>query len=76
MKTKLTTEDKQYIKENRMHYSMMDMAIWIGCSYNRVRNYMIQNDLMVSKKTAYQIRSRKMGTAKNNDLPWDWDALP
>jgi hypothetical protein len=77
----MTAAHEDYIKENRLKQSMLDMSYSLGISYNKVRNYMIENDLQVPKLQTYKIRaaktsSRKKKKGSNDSRPWNWDALP
>jgi phage antirepressor YoqD-like protein len=56
----MTKQDQEYIKENRLKLSMLDMAAHLDISYNRVRNFMIENNLQVDKATVIAIRSKKI----------------
>jgi hypothetical protein len=67
---------KNYIKENRFKQSMLDMADDLGISYNKVRNYMVENDLQVTKQQVYEIRATKLKNTIGGNKPWHWNALP
>lgn len=90
-KPPLTPTDKTFIKDQRFNLSMMDMAKKLNSSYNRVRDFMLSSDLMLSKAQVLKIRSKKRKSLKTEkaikvstvkikvskkDKPWDWDALP
>ena len=77
----MTTVQQDYIKENRLKQSMLDMAYSLDISYSKVRNFMIANDLQVPKLQTYKIRAAKTRAVKkkkgsNDSRPWNWDALP
>lgn len=67
----MTNLQKDYIQENRLKASMVDMATCLSISYNKVRNYMINNNLQTTKKELEQIKTIKRSKKK----AWDWDAL-
>ena len=67
--------DKKYIQENRLKESMLGMAKDLGISYNRVRNYMITENLMLTKKQVQKIQVAKTKITKSKMKPWNWDAL-
>jgi phage antirepressor YoqD-like protein len=69
----MNDDQKEFIKENREKLSMMDIANLLDLSYNRVRNFMIENDLMISPQKVQQIRINKI---RKVNRPWNWDALP
>ncbi|KAB8153400.1 hypothetical protein EZY14_009210 [Kordia sp. TARA_039_SRF] len=69
----MNSSAEKYIKENREKLSMMDMAKCLNISYNKVRNFMIENDLMISPEKVQQIRINKI---RKVNRPWNWDALP
>jgi hypothetical protein len=66
---------EEYIKKNRTKESMLTMAKCLGISYDKVRNYMILNNLQVSQDTVFKIRSLKRKQSTPNKRPWNWDAL-
>lgn len=68
----MNTEAEQYIRENRLKESMLDMSKKINTSYNKVRNYMIANNLTLSKAEINNVKIIK----RNKPKRWDWDALP
>jgi len=68
------TEIENYIKENRLKKSMLDMSIVLGISYNKVRNYMVENNLMISKELVLKIRSSRNKEIANQEKPWNWNA--
>lgn len=69
-------ESENYIKQNYSKTSMLDMSKNLGISYRKVRDFMIENKLTVSKTECYKIRSLKMKKAQYINKPWNWDALP
>ena len=71
----MTESHQYYIKENRLKESMLGMSKVIGVSYNQVRNYMIKNNLMLSKEQVLKIQVRKCKETKSKAKPWNWDAL-
>jgi uncharacterized protein YeeX (DUF496 family) len=71
----MNLEQQKYIKENRTKESMLTMAKCLGISYNKVRDYMIKNNLQVSQETVFKIRSLKNRESTPNKKPWNWDAL-
>jgi len=56
----MTNRDKQYIRNNRLNCSMLDMAAHLDLPYNRVRNFMIENNIQVDKATVMAIKSKKI----------------
>ncbi len=62
---------EKYIIENRFSKSMVDMAKQISIPYNKVRDYMIANNLALTKQQIHKIKAIKRNTPKN----WDHDAL-
>lgn len=62
----MTKQDQEYIKNNRLKYSMLDMAAHLDISYNRVRNFMIENNLQVDKATVIAIRSKKIKSGETH----------
>lgn len=55
-KINLTDNEKQYIRKNRLTMSMVNMGKQMGISYNRVRNFMMQENLMLTKSQVDNIR--------------------
>lgn len=55
-KIPLSDNEKQFIRKNRLTMSMANMGKQIGVSYNRVRNFMIQENLMLTKTEVDNIR--------------------
>lgn len=68
----MNEENQKYIKENRMTMSMKDMATVLGISYNRVRQFMIDEDIMLTKDEVQEIKRINRSKPK----PWNWNALP
>ena len=72
----MTEEDKKYIKENRLNQSMIDMSKVVNTSYNKVRDYMIENNLNLSKKEINAIKCLKRTSNNLKIKKWNWNALP
>jgi len=51
-----TEKEKEYIKENRLKESMNAISRNLGCSYTKVRSYMIKNNLQVDKKISSKFK--------------------
>lgn len=68
----MNIEAEQYIRENRLKESMLDMSKNINVSYNKVRDYMIANGLTLTKHQINKVKKIKRSKPKR----WDWDALP
>lgn len=60
MNNQLTDTDKTFIVENRLQMSMNDMANHLGNTFSRVRKYINDNNLGVSKQQSQSIRVEKM----------------
>lgn len=82
-KIPLSDNEKQFIRKNRLTMSMANMGKQIGVSYNRVRNFMIQENLMLTKSQVDNIRfpNRKKSKQTQNTEPqrtnnnrWYYDA--
>lgn len=69
----MTLEKQKFIKENRLKLSMIDISKAIHISYNKVRNYMVENNLMLSKT---EINNVKIIKRSNKNKSWNWDAMP
>jgi phage antirepressor YoqD-like protein len=63
---KITEEQRQYITSNRLVMSMVDIAAQLGISYNRTRNFMIENNLQVDKLGIDKIKSIKRSKVKEH----------
>jgi len=72
----MTEDDKKYINENRLNLSMIDMSEVVNISYNKVRDYMIKNNLTLSKKEINVIKCLKRKSNNLKTKKWNWDALP
>lgn len=59
MAKELTANDKLFIIENRHKMSMNELANHIGTHYQRVRNYMIENNLQLTKDQVQALRIKK-----------------
>jgi len=68
-------EHAKFIRENRKKLSMLDLSKSLGISYTKVRNYMIAENLMLSKNEWVSIRSAKVIGKPRIKKPWNWDAL-
>lgn len=82
-KIPLSDNEKQFIRKNRLTMSMANMGKQIGVSYNRVRNFMIQENLMLTKSQVDNIRfpNRNKSKQTQNTKPqrttnnrWYYDA--
>lgn len=51
---------KDFIVKNRFSKSMLDMASELQISYTAVRNFMVKNNLTITKKQVLEIRSKKV----------------
>lgn len=60
MATTLTTTEKVFILENRLSLSMNDMADQLNVGYSSVRNYMVANNLQLTKAQVTDIRLEKL----------------
>jgi len=70
-KDEFTAHQKQYIRENRLKMSIMKMGKQLDLSYTRVRNFMIENNLELSKDQVQQLRQKTLRTTNNR---WYFDA--
>lgn len=50
---------QNFIRENRLKKSMLDMSKEIGISYNRVREFMIENNLQLTSEQISLIKQLK-----------------
>jgi phage antirepressor YoqD-like protein len=66
---------QNYIEENRLKMSMVDMAQVMDISYNKVRDYMIANNFMLTKEQVYKVKSIKKNNVNSKSKPWNWDAI-
>jgi len=59
----MTKEQIEYIRKNRLKESMYNMAAELDISYNKVRDYMIANNLQLTKE---ELREMKCYLYSNN----------
>jgi len=59
----MTKEQIEYIRKNRLKESMYNMAAELDISYNKVRDYMIANNLQLTKE---ELREMKRYLYSNN----------
>ena len=52
-------EQMDYIRENRLKMSMVDMGKFLNISYNSIRNFMIEQGLTLSKRELQDVKNLK-----------------
>tara|TARA_R110000868_G_scaffold139805_2_gene354923 strand:+ start:7945 stop:8163 length:219 start_codon:yes stop_codon:yes gene_type:complete len=69
--------DKQiiYINENRFKQSMMEMARNLSIPYSRIRIYMVENDLMLTKKQINDIKQKTNNSNRLAKTGWSWPGV-
>lgn len=65
--TVLTPVQVQFIEENRLNLSMVDLSKILGISFNKVRKYMIENGLKLTNEEVQRIRIEKTYGIKPGD---------
>lgn len=76
----MTPEQEKYIQQNRLKQSMIDMHLHLNVPLKHVRNYMVENNLMLSQAQIQELRAIKR--RKNKFVPiaekgaWNHNALP
>ena len=64
----LTPEDEKFIRENRHTMSMNDLSKHLNKRYNRIRTFMIDNNLQLPQEQVQQIRIKKYKEAFGTEL--------
>ena len=64
-KKKYTLEQEEFIRANRFDMTMKEMSLHLGIGYNRVRNYMIDNHLSLTRDEISAITLRRKARTPN-----------